>query len=254
MALYSTVIATYKASFPLSHPKWLIVLNFVINVVFILHICLKLFFLRYKDGKAMFINQDSRAIFVRRLLSLSCHFELVFVIFHFIPLPEFNEHHPRLSIIVIARLLRLKRVIVFLSRWSEVHKVLFYVNTDGHELQYQKMMDAIPRSLRPNVMQELYGWLVQNINLFRGISEDAMVKLVSELIIECDHATGVEVVAKDERPTTHFYILVGGKMEVLFQDGDAPLIPTHIAPAGLCGEIGVLCCCEHHLSPFGPQN
>ncbi|KAK7277078.1 hypothetical protein RIF29_18228 [Crotalaria pallida] len=116
-------------------------------------------------------------------------------------------------------------------------RVLFYLKTNCNEVHYQQMIEAIPRSLRFSVLEGHYG------------------ALVSVLIIERDHAVGVEVISKDESPT-HFYILVCGKMEELFGSeirglghvGFNPGFKDTLSSGQLCGEIGVLCGDKHPLT------
>ncbi|WOK95796.1 potassium channel AKT1-like [Canna indica] len=111
--------------------------------------------------------------------------------------------------------------------------------TDSEGLQQQETLDSLPKAIRSSISHYLFYPLVQKVYLFRGVSNDLLFQLVSEMKAEY-YPPREDVILQNEAPTD-FYILVTGTVEVIdSRNGSDELI--RVATKGdLIGEIGVLC-------------
>ncbi|KAK8595655.1 hypothetical protein V6N13_000355 [Hibiscus sabdariffa] len=100
--------------------------------------------------------------------------------------------------------------------------------TDSEGLQQQETLDALPKAIRSSISHYLFYSLMDKVYLFRGVSNDLLFQLVSEMKAEY-FPPKEDVILQNEAPTD-FYILVTGAVVV----GEAKA-------GDICGEIGVLC-------------
>ncbi|OMO95963.1 hypothetical protein COLO4_15586 [Corchorus olitorius] len=100
--------------------------------------------------------------------------------------------------------------------------------TDSEGLQQQETLDSLPKAIRSSISHYLFYSLMDKLYLFRGVSNDLLFQLVSEMKAEY-FPPKEDVILQNEAPTD-FYILVSGAVVV----GEAKT-------GDLCGEIGVLC-------------
>ncbi|KAK4343469.1 hypothetical protein RND71_036563 [Anisodus tanguticus] len=100
--------------------------------------------------------------------------------------------------------------------------------TDSEGLQQQETLESLPKAIRSSVSHFLFYSLVDKVYLFRGVSNDLLFQLVSEMKAEY-FPPKEDVILQNEAPTD-FYILVTGAVVV-----------GEVRAGDLCGEIGVLC-------------
>ncbi|KVH93767.1 Ankyrin repeat-containing protein [Cynara cardunculus var. scolymus] len=100
--------------------------------------------------------------------------------------------------------------------------------TDSEGLQQQESLDSLPKAIRSSISHFLFYSLLDKAYLFRGVSNDLLFQLVSEMKAEY-FPPKEDVILQNEAPTD-FYVLVTGAVVV----GEAKT-------GELCGEIGVLC-------------
>ncbi|XP_008809499.1 potassium channel AKT1-like isoform X2 [Phoenix dactylifera] len=111
--------------------------------------------------------------------------------------------------------------------------------TDSEGLQQQETLDALPKAIRSSISHYLFYNLVQKVYLFRGVSNDLLFQLVSEMRAEY-FPPREDVILQNEAPTD-FYVLVTGTAELIDHKNGIEQI-LRVARAGdLVGEIGVLC-------------
>nr|ADK93728.1 inward-rectifying potassium channel [Puccinellia tenuiflora] len=115
--------------------------------------------------------------------------------------------------------------------------------TDSEGLQQQETLDVLPKAIRSSISHYLFLHLVQNIYLFKGVSNDLIFQLVSEMKAEY-FPPREDVILQNEAPTD-FYILVSGSVELLeLQNGaehGAEQVVGVAKSGDVVGEIGVLC-------------
>ncbi|XWS73082.1 hypothetical protein CRYUN_Cryun02cG0095200 [Craigia yunnanensis] len=100
--------------------------------------------------------------------------------------------------------------------------------TDSEGVQQQETIDALPKAIRSSIAHFLFYSAVNQVYLFRGVSNDLLVQLVSEMKAEY-YPPNEDVILQNEGPT-EMYILVTGAV-VIGEETTGDVV----------GEIGVLC-------------
>ncbi|KAK9141627.1 hypothetical protein Syun_011027 [Stephania yunnanensis] len=117
--------------------------------------------------------------------------------------------------------------------------------TDSEGLQQQETLDALPKAIRSSISHFLFYSLVDKAYLFRGVSNDLLFQLVSEMKAEY-FPPKEDVILQNEAPTD-FYVLVTGAVDLLVLKNGAEQASLHTVVVGeakagdIIGEIGVLC-------------
>ncbi|KAA8525318.1 hypothetical protein F0562_007173 [Nyssa sinensis] len=76
------------------------------------------------------------------------------------------------------------------------------------ELQQEEVLEDLPKAIRSSISQHLFRNTMENSYLFKGVSEDLIAQLVSEIKAEY-FPPKVDIMLQNEIPTD-FYILVSG--------------------------------------------
>ncbi|XAR53285.1 hypothetical protein NMG60_11021782 [Bertholletia excelsa] len=113
----------------------------------------------------------------------------------------------------------------------------FRTNCEG--LQQKETLDSLPKAIRSSISHFLFYTLLDKVYLFRGVSNDMLFQLVSEMKAEY-FPPKEDVILQNEAPTD-FYILVTGAVDVLVLRNGAEQVVGEGKTGDLCGEIGVLC-------------
>ncbi|KAM6584503.1 hypothetical protein CsatB_011505 [Cannabis sativa] len=113
----------------------------------------------------------------------------------------------------------------------------FRTNSEG--LQQQETLDSLPKAIRSSISHYLFYSLVDKVYLFRGVSNDLLFQLVSEMKAEY-FPPKEDVILQNEAPTD-FYILVTGSADLVVLINGVEQVVGEIKSGDLCGEIGVLC-------------
>ncbi|KAH9760806.1 Potassium channel AKT6 [Citrus sinensis] len=100
--------------------------------------------------------------------------------------------------------------------------------TDSEGLQQQEIIESLPKAIQSSISHFLFYSLVDQVYLFRGVSNDLLFQLVTEMKAEY-FPPKEDVILQNEAPTD-LYILVTGAMVV----GEAK-------PGDVVGELGLLC-------------
>ncbi|PIN25138.1 26S proteasome regulatory complex, subunit PSMD10 [Handroanthus impetiginosus] len=111
--------------------------------------------------------------------------------------------------------------------------------TDSEGLQQQETLDSLPKAIRSSISHFLFYSLVDKVYLFRGVSNDLLFQLVSEMKAEY-FPPKEDVILQNEAPT-EFYILVTGAVELLVLKNGVEQVVGEAKTGDICGEIGVLC-------------
>ncbi|KAL0338960.1 UNVERIFIED_CONTAM: Potassium channel AKT1 [Sesamum angustifolium] len=111
--------------------------------------------------------------------------------------------------------------------------------TDSEGLQQQETLDSLPKAIRSSISHFLFYSLVDKVYLFRGVSNDLLFQLVSEMKAEY-FPPKEDVILQNEAPTD-FYILVTGAVDLLELKNGVERVVGEAKTGELCGEIGVLC-------------
>ncbi|KAH7652133.1 Potassium channel voltage-dependent EAG/ELK/ERG protein [Dioscorea alata] len=111
--------------------------------------------------------------------------------------------------------------------------------TDSEGLQQQETLDALPKAIRSSISHFLFYSLVLKVYLFRGVSDDLLFQLVSEMKAEY-FPPREDVILQNEAPTD-FYIVVTGSVDIIEYTNATEKIVREARTSDLVGEIGVLC-------------
>ncbi|WCJ29707.1 Potassium channel AKT1 [Euphorbia peplus] len=111
--------------------------------------------------------------------------------------------------------------------------------TDSEGLQQQETLDSLPKAIRSSISHYLFYSLLDKVYLFRGVSNDLLFQLVSEMKAEY-FPPKEDVILQNEAPTD-FYILVTGAVDLVVYKNGAEQVVGQAKTGDLCGEIGVLC-------------
>ncbi|CAN0900286.1 Potassium channel AKT1, partial [Linum grandiflorum] len=111
--------------------------------------------------------------------------------------------------------------------------------TDSEGLQQQETLDSLPKAIRSSISHYLFYSLVDKVYLFRGVSNDLLFQLVSEMKAEY-FPPKEDVILQNEAPTD-FYILVTGSVDLIVIKNGVEQVVGELKTGDVCGEIGVLC-------------
>ncbi|KAG6739350.1 hypothetical protein POTOM_056944 [Populus tomentosa] len=106
------------------------------------------------------------------------------------------------------------------------------------ELQQEEVLEDLPKAIRSSIALHLFHGVVASTYLFKGVSEDLLTQLVTEMKAEY-FPPKVEIILQNEIPT-EFYILVSGTLDVLVYKNGTEQVLSKIGPSDVAGEIGVV--------------
>ncbi|KAJ6862391.1 potassium channel KAT3 [Populus alba x Populus x berolinensis] len=106
------------------------------------------------------------------------------------------------------------------------------------ELQQEEVLEDLPKAIRSSIALHLFHGVVAGTYLFKGVSEDLLTQLVTEMKAEY-FPPKVEIILQNEIPT-EFYILVSGTLDVLVYKNGTEQVLSKIGPSDVAGEIGVV--------------
>ncbi|XP_059460483.1 potassium channel AKT1-like [Corylus avellana] len=118
------------------------------------------------------------------------------------------------------------------------HLCLKY-RTDSEGLQQQEFLDSLPKAIQSSISHFLFYSLVDNVYLFRGVSNDFLFQLVSEMKAEY-FPPKEDVILQNEAPTD-LYILVTGAVEFIVKKNNTEETIGEAKTGDVVGEIGMLC-------------
>ncbi|KAK1394739.1 Potassium channel [Heracleum sosnowskyi] len=127
---------------------------------------------------------------------------------------------------------------VRLQEQMVAHLCLKY-RADSEGLQQQEILDVLPKAIRSSISNFLFYSLVDKVYLFRGVSNDLLFQLVSEMKPEY-FPPKEDVILQNEAPTD-LYILVTGSVDLIRQRNGTEVTVRELQTGDVCGEIGVLC-------------
>ncbi|XP_022982056.1 potassium channel KAT3-like [Cucurbita maxima] len=106
------------------------------------------------------------------------------------------------------------------------------------ELKQEEVLEDLPKAIRSSIAQHLFGQTVESAYLFKGISEDLIVQLVSAMKAEY-FPPKVDIIIQNEIPTD-FYILVSGSVDMIsYKNGNEQVLANLESPQ-MAGEIAVM--------------
>ncbi|KNA08948.1 hypothetical protein SOVF_158100 [Spinacia oleracea] len=109
--------------------------------------------------------------------------------------------------------------------------------TDG--LKQQETLNNLPKALRSNIAQYLFFPILQKVQLFRGVSQNFLFQLVSDIEAEF-FPPREDVILQNEAPRD-IYILVSGALDMVTHINGRDQVVQKILAGDIFGEMEVLC-------------
>ncbi|KAM6552127.1 hypothetical protein CsatB_001935 [Cannabis sativa] len=109
--------------------------------------------------------------------------------------------------------------------------------TEG--LKQQETLNSLPKAIRSSIAYHLFLPTVQKAYLFKGVSQDFIFQLVSEM--EAEYFPPKEDVILQNEAPTDLYILVSGAVEFISNTPGHDQVIGKAHSGDTFGEIGVLC-------------
>ncbi|AES73751.1 putative potassium channel, voltage-dependent, EAG/ELK/ERG [Medicago truncatula] len=106
------------------------------------------------------------------------------------------------------------------------------------ELQQEEVLQDLPKAIRAGIAQHLFHNVVEKTNLFKGVSDDFISQMVSDMKAEY-YPSKVDIILQNEMPA-YFYILVSGSVDVLILKNGSEQFLFKLDPGSMVGEIGVM--------------
>ncbi|XP_012842221.1 PREDICTED: potassium channel KAT3 [Erythranthe guttata] len=113
-------------------------------------------------------------------------------------------------------------------------------------LKQQETLNGLPKAIRSSISHYLFYPVVQNVGLFRGVSQDFLFQLVPEMEAEY-YPPKEDVILENEAPTDA-YILVSGAVDFVTKINGHDQVVGKACAGDIFGDIGVLC---RKPQPFG---
>ncbi|CAA7409946.1 unnamed protein product [Spirodela intermedia] len=106
------------------------------------------------------------------------------------------------------------------------------------ELQQEGVLADLPKAIRSSIAQHLFQKTLESSYLLKGLAEDIIIQLVSEMKAEF-YPPKVDIILQNEIPTD-FYIIVSGAVDVLTYKNGTEQVLKKLGANEVAGEIGVI--------------
>ncbi|KAL9686121.1 hypothetical protein QQ045_023576 [Rhodiola kirilowii] len=110
---------------------------------------------------------------------------------------------------------------------------------DSQQLQPQEVISQYPKAVRSGILTHLFYPLVDKVYLFRGVSSDLLLELVSNMKAEY-FPPKEDIILQKEAPTD-FYIVASGAVDLLVVTNGVEQVVGEAKAGDLFGEISVVC-------------
>ncbi|MED6221750.1 hypothetical protein PIB30_057764 [Stylosanthes scabra] len=103
-------------------------------------------------------------------------------------------------------------------------------------LQQEEVLGDLPKAIRSSIAQHLFSNVVEKAYLFKGVSDEYITQLVSDMKAEY-YPPKVDIILQNETPI-YFYILVYGSLDLFIHKNGTEQLLFKLEPGGMAGEIG----------------
>ncbi|CAD5186642.1 unnamed protein product [Musa acuminata subsp. malaccensis] len=110
--------------------------------------------------------------------------------------------------------------------------------TEG--LKQQETLNDLPKGISSSIAYCLFFPILQQVQLFHGVSFNFLYQLVTEM--QAEYFPPKEDVILQNEASTDLYILVSGAVDLISNIGGTEQVYERVAAGEVFGEIGVLCC------------
>ncbi|ESQ55134.1 hypothetical protein EUTSA_v10024449mg [Eutrema salsugineum] len=110
----------------------------------------------------------------------------------------------------------------------------------AESLNQQHLIDQLPKSIHKSICQHLFLPSVEKVYLFKGISREILLLLVSKMKAEYIPPRE-DVIMQNEAPDD-VYIIVSGEVEIIDSEMERESVLGTLRCGDIFGEVGALCC------------
>ncbi|CAH2078284.1 unnamed protein product [Thlaspi arvense] len=110
----------------------------------------------------------------------------------------------------------------------------------AESLNQQHLIDQLPKSIHKSICQHLFLPSVEKVYLFKGISREILLLLVSKMKAEYIPPRE-DVIMQNESPDD-VYIIVSGEVEIIDSEMERESVLGTLRCGDIFGEVGALCC------------
>ncbi|RCV17597.1 hypothetical protein SETIT_3G233000v2 [Setaria italica] len=108
----------------------------------------------------------------------------------------------------------------------------------AESLNQQQLMDQLPKSIYKSICERLFLPVVKDVYLFRGVSREGLLCLVTKMKPEYIPPRE-DVIVQDEAPDD-VYVVVSGEVEVIRFDGAEERVEATLVSRDIFGEVSAL--------------
>ncbi|XP_068658680.1 potassium channel AKT2 [Aristolochia californica] len=109
----------------------------------------------------------------------------------------------------------------------------------AESLNQQEIMEQLPKSICQSIRQHLFLPILQQVYLFKGVSKEMLLLLVTEMKAEYIPPRE-DVIMQNEAPED-VYIIVSGEVEIIVCDMEGDKVLGKLTSRDVFGEISALC-------------
>ncbi|CAD5328694.1 unnamed protein product [Arabidopsis thaliana] len=110
----------------------------------------------------------------------------------------------------------------------------------AESLNQQHLIDQLPKSIYTSICQHLFLPSVEKVYLFKGVSREILLLLVSKMKAEYIPPRE-DVIMQNEAPDD-VYIIVSGEVEIIDSEMERESVLGTLRCGDIFGEVGALCC------------
>ncbi|KAL0873592.1 hypothetical protein Bca101_023297 [Brassica carinata] len=110
----------------------------------------------------------------------------------------------------------------------------------AESLNQQHVIDQLPKSIQKSICQHLFLPSVEKVYLFKGVSREILLLLVSKMKAEYIPPRE-DVIMQNEAPDD-VYIIVSGEVEIIDSEMEIDSVLGTLRCGDIFGEVGALCC------------
>ncbi|KAL0834592.1 hypothetical protein Bca101_086481 [Brassica carinata] len=110
----------------------------------------------------------------------------------------------------------------------------------AESLNQQHVIDQLPKSIHKSICQHLFLPPVEKVYLFKGVSREILLLLVSKMKAEYIPPRE-DVIMQNEAPDD-VYIIVSGEVEIIDSEMERDSVLGTLRCGDIFGEVGALCC------------
>ncbi|KFK28793.1 hypothetical protein AALP_AA7G048900 [Arabis alpina] len=110
----------------------------------------------------------------------------------------------------------------------------------AESLNQQHLIDQLPKSIHKSICQHLFLPSVEKVYLFKGISREILLLMVSKMKAEYIPPRE-DVIMQNESPDD-VYIIVSGEVEIIDSEMERENVLGTLRCGDIFGEVGALCC------------